>query len=243
MTGNPTRKDLRKAARDPRPDVRAALGRALSLRAADAPEKPFALGKNWLQDPSPKVRCTTLGFLPALAESHGDEVVALLAPLGADSDREVRAALAALPPAEVAAQVRAGQEVQLTVDGQQVTLAPDEIQVEAKAREGFAVAEEAGYLVALDTHLTEELLQEGRARDVVRRIQTLRKDAGFRIEDRITTYWQGGPLASRLFQEWGDYIQRETLSEKLVEEKPPAESTQATIKLEGESLTLGVLRT
>jgi hypothetical protein len=55
----------------------------------------FVLGKNWLQDPSPKVRCTALGFLPALSESHGDEIVALLAPLGADSDREVRAALAA----------------------------------------------------------------------------------------------------------------------------------------------------
>jgi len=155
---------------------------------------------------------------------------------------KVRAALAVLPPGEVAARVQAGQELQLSVDGQEILLSPEDIQVEAKAREGLAVAEEAGYLVALDTHLTEELVQEGHARDVVRRIQTLRKDAGFRIEDRIVTYWQGGPLATRLFKYWGDYVQRETLSETLLEEEPPLESTQTSIKLDDEPLTLGVQR-
>jgi hypothetical protein len=93
-TAAPTGKDLRKFARDPRPDVRAALTLALSLRAKDAPDTLFNLGKPWLQDPSPRVRCTVLGFLPALAESYGEEIVTLLAPLGAEADREVRAALA-----------------------------------------------------------------------------------------------------------------------------------------------------
>lgn len=155
---------------------------------------------------------------------------------------KVRAALARLDPAEVAARVQAGEPLTLQVDGEDVMLQPEELQVQVAPREGLEVAEEAGYLVALDTRLTEELLQEGHARDVVRRIQTLRKDAGFRIEDRIVTYWQGGPTARQVFGAWGDYIARETLSLSLVEAELPEGSAQATLNLGREPLTLGLVR-
>ncbi|MGC8837773.1 MAG: isoleucine--tRNA ligase [Anaerolineae bacterium] len=155
---------------------------------------------------------------------------------------KVRGALARLDPAGVAVRVQAGEPLTLQVDGQDVVLQPEELQVRVTPREGLAVVEEAGYLVALDTRLTEELLLEGHARDVVRRIQTLRKDAGFRIEDRIATYWQGGPTAQRVFATWGDYIARETLSVSLLEATPPPESAQATLNLGREPLTLGVVR-
>ncbi|NLE77577.1 MAG: class I tRNA ligase family protein, partial [Chloroflexi bacterium] len=154
---------------------------------------------------------------------------------------KVRAALAAWPAAEVAALVQNGQPVELTVEGETVTLAPEELQVQSRAKEGYAAVEEGGYLVALDRTLTEELIQEGRAREVVRRIQTLRKEANFRIEDRIQTTWQGGPLAEALFAAWGGYIQRETLTERLQSGAPPAGSAQATFDLDGEGLTVAVV--
>ncbi|MGQ9584118.1 MAG: isoleucine--tRNA ligase [Anaerolineae bacterium] len=154
---------------------------------------------------------------------------------------KARAALAALSPSEVAARVGTGEPVELTVEGQKVRLTPEEVQVEMHPREGFAVAEEAGCLVALDTRLTDELIQEGRAREVVRQIQTLRKEAGFRIEDRIVTYWQGGPLSTQLFARWGNYIQRETLTETLAPQPPPLGSTRTCLQLDGEALTLAVL--
>ncbi|MBC7225079.1 MAG: class I tRNA ligase family protein, partial [Anaerolineae bacterium] len=155
---------------------------------------------------------------------------------------KVREALAQMDQAKVAAQVQAGKPVTVQVDGQEVALQPEELQVRTSPREGLAVVEEAGYLVALDTRLTDALLQEGRARDVVRRIQTLRKDAGFRIEDRIVTYWQGGPVARDVFAAWGDYIARETLSVALEEGEAPEGSAVARLDLAGEEVTLAVVR-
>lgn len=155
---------------------------------------------------------------------------------------KVREALAQMDQARVAAQVQAGEPVTVVVDGEEITLQPEELQVRTSPQEGLTVVEEAGYLVALDTHLTDALLQEGRARDVVRRIQTLRKDAGFRIEDRIVTYWQGGPVAREVFATWGEYIARETLSIALEEGEAPEGSAVATLNLAGEDATLAIVR-
>ncbi len=59
------------------------------------------------------------------------------------------------------------------MDGQTFEVTPEEVEVKQKSAEGFAIAEESGYLAAVDTRLTEELLMEGLAREVVRRVQTL----------------------------------------------------------------------
>ena len=88
-----TQKDLRKPAGDARPDVRAALGRTLFTIANADPEKLLNLGTTWIMQTSPKLRHTALVFIPALASHFGARIVGLLGPLGADEDRDVRAAL------------------------------------------------------------------------------------------------------------------------------------------------------
>ena len=88
-----TPKDLRKPANDPRQDVRNSLGRVLLLAGQKAPAKLYELGTPWLRNTAPKPRYTALIFVPTLAESHGQQLVELLTPLGSDPDREVRAAL------------------------------------------------------------------------------------------------------------------------------------------------------
>ena len=155
----------------------------------------------------------------------------------------VRAALAALEPYAAAHAVHAGQSLTLTVEGQAVVLAPEEVLIQVQPREGFAVQAEGGVVVALDTHLTPELAIEGQAREIVRRIQTLRKDAGFELTDRIeTTYHATGDVA-RTFEAWADYIKAETLGVTLLPSDTPAGEKVESFKLDGQPLTLAVKRT
>ncbi|MBU0512574.1 MAG: hypothetical protein KKD28_04745 [Chloroflexi bacterium] len=91
---NTTQKDLRRPGSDPRPDVRTALGRSLFEAWEVDPERLLNLGTAWLAQPSPKLRHSALIFIPALAPTYGQHIVDLLEPMGADEDRDVRAALA-----------------------------------------------------------------------------------------------------------------------------------------------------
>jgi isoleucyl-tRNA synthetase len=154
----------------------------------------------------------------------------------------LRAALSAASPAAVVQQVQAGLPVTLTVDGEEVELTPDEVLIRTHPAAGLAVATDKGITVAVDTAITPALRTEGLARELVRRIQVMRKDAGFNIEDRITTYGQAeGELAVAL-ADWADYIKAETLSVALVEGPPPPEAYTETHTLEGTSITVGVQR-
>ena len=154
----------------------------------------------------------------------------------------IRAALANLDAAELAQRLRSGEDITLQVEGQTVELLPEELEVRSEAREGYAAAEEAGYLAAVSTTLDEGLIQEGLARELVRRIQIMRKEAGFRIEDRIITYYQASPALREVLEALGQYIKGETLSTELVEAEPPAAARAQTFEIEGEEITLGLIR-
>jgi len=155
---------------------------------------------------------------------------------------QVRSALAALDPGEVAQTVASDAPVRLEVNGQTVELAPAEILVTTHPVEGLAVAADKLATVAVDANITPELKAEGLAREVVRRVQAMRKDAGFDIADRITTYYQAGAELSEVFQRWQDYIMAETLSTALVAGGAPSGAYTETQKVEGVSLELGVQR-
>jgi len=121
-------------------------------------------------------------------------------------------------------------------------LAPDEVQVSLTPRPGYAAAEGDGLTVALETTLTPELLSEGRARDIVHRIQTMRKEAGYRVEDRIVTYYQGDAALEAAIREHADYVAGETLSRALHQGSPPPEAYRWEGRIDGLRLTLGVQR-
>jgi len=146
--------------------------------------------------------------------------------------------------------LKAGQPVTVTVEGTAYEITPEECQVIQNATAGYSVGEEKGYLAALDVRLTPELVQEGLAREVVRRIQTLRKDADFDISDQIeVVYEAGGNLASAITQ-FADYIKGETLAKSLVAGKVengfykgeylPNDDPKKDDSIKGESLVLGV---
>ncbi|MBN1889975.1 MAG: isoleucine--tRNA ligase [Thermoflexales bacterium] len=154
----------------------------------------------------------------------------------------LRAALSALDPVTAAHTLRAGQALQLTLDGQPVELLPDEVLVQATPREGLAVQAEGGVVVALDIHLTPALVAEGLAREIVRRIQTMRKDAGFDLADRIETSYQAEGELAQAIEQWADYIQAETLSLNLEASPAPAGEKVESFKLDGQPVMLGVKR-
>jgi isoleucyl-tRNA synthetase len=109
-------------------------------------------------------------------------------------------------------------ELQFDVNGQVMVLEikQDDVLIESSSPEGFAVAEEGGYVVALNTELTPELVSEGLARDLVRNVQDARKDAGLEISDHIRLYLiMPVELADRL-RPYQEYLQTETLAVNLI---------------------------
>jgi len=155
---------------------------------------------------------------------------------------KVRSALADADPNAAALAVQAGLPIELQVEGQQVVLSAEEILVQTQPVEGLAVAADKLMTVAVDANISPDLRTEGLAREVVRRVQAMRKDAGFDIADRIiTTYQASGELVGALLT-WSDYIKAETLSISLVDGEPPDDAYQETHTLDGEKLLLGVKR-
>ncbi|MEX2246209.1 MAG: isoleucine--tRNA ligase [Dehalococcoidia bacterium] len=155
--------------------------------------------------------------------------------------QEIAKALASMPDgdrAALVAEVQAGRSVE--VAGK--TLAPEELLVTAHEREGFASAEDGGVVAIVSTELTAELEQEGLAREVVHRIQNLRKDAGFEIADRIRTHFSGDEGLRTAMEGYGDYVRQETLSVELVEGEAPAGAHGEAASIDGREVTLAVAR-
>jgi isoleucyl-tRNA synthetase len=174
--------------------------------------------------------------LRLVGRKYGKLVPALTAALRELAGDEARRAARA---------VEEGSTVTLAVDGQALELLPEELLVESSSPEGYAVAEDTGMLVALDTTLTPELTAEGLARELVRNIQDARKEAGFAISDRIVVYLEGADGDSEVegtLRAWGDYVREETLADDLVLTQPPASAHSVTLDLEDRSLTIGVVR-
>jgi isoleucyl-tRNA synthetase len=154
----------------------------------------------------------------------------------------IRAALTALDPLPAVQRLRAGLPLRLDVEGQGIELAPEEVLVREESREGLAVASERGVTVAVDVVLTPELAAEGLAREVVRRIQNLRKEAAFNLDDRIvTTYQAEGELAEAI-EVWQDFIAAETLSVKLQAGPPEEDIAVGEDRVDGYALRLGIRR-
>ena len=109
-------------------------------------------------------------------------------------------------------------------------------------RDGFAAVVEGGHAVAVSTVITPDLEAEGLAREVVRRLQDMRREAGFDLSDRITTWYAGSPAVDEVMVSHGGYIGAETLSTELVPGEPPAYAHREEHDLEGTKVTLGVRR-
>ena len=108
--------------------------------------------------------------------------------------------------------------------------------------EGYVTSSEGGYSVAVPTAISAELLAEGLAREIVHRLQTMRRSAGFDIADHIVTYYQGGSYVRQVVSAFAGYIKQETLSRELVEGVPSEGVFTESYRLGGYDMALGVSR-
>jgi isoleucyl-tRNA synthetase len=108
-----------------------------------------------------------------------------------------------------------GEKVPIHVNGETFELTSEDVQVERTVHEGLVAANENQITIALDTHLTEDLLIEGLARELVNKINTMRREAGFNVTDRIDVKLETTPQVQLCYVHFREYIHNETLAIKV----------------------------
>ena len=152
----------------------------------------------------------------------------------------VRQALLNLEPEAAARALLEGKPIEVTADGEVLAILPDEVEVRVQAKSGYAVAADGAYLAALVTDLTPELVQEGLAREFVRRVQDLRKTAELDISDRIILYVAATDNLKAAIQVFKPYIQGETLATELSFAPAPPETVIISDEFDGERVSIGL---
>jgi isoleucyl-tRNA synthetase len=117
-------------------------------------------------------------------------------------------------------------EIALVISGKSIILSLEDVEISSQDIPGWLVANANGITVALDITLTEELKNEGIARELVNRIQNLRKDSGFEVTDKIKVHLQPNAVLIKAIQENENYIKSETLTETLAFEDAITSGTE-----------------
>lgn len=107
-------------------------------------------------------------------------------------------------------------------------------------KNGYPAITEGDIIVAIDTEISPELAAEGMAREIVHRLQTMRKSAGFEIADYIVTFYEGDDYIGQVMRDFSDYIKQETLSHQLIAGSPEPGAFAESVKLGGHAMKLGV---
>ncbi|MFN8533439.1 MAG: isoleucine--tRNA ligase [Dehalococcoidia bacterium] len=152
--------------------------------------------------------------------------------------QDVAQGLAALDPAHAVQVWQGGGTV--TVVGHPV--GAGDVTIAAVQRPGVVAAEEDGYVVGIATALTPELIAEGQAREIVHLIQTMRRNAGFEIADRIETAVEASPTLAAVVERFGDYIAGETLSAAIVPSAGQDGAYREEHDVDGEPIAIAVRR-
>lgn len=153
---------------------------------------------------------------------------------------EIRKQVLALDIEKTAAALLSGKTVKLKIDGELLEILPEEVEVRIQAKSGYSVASEGAYVAALVTDLTPELIEEGLAREFVRRLQDLRKTADLDIADRIRVVYSASDLLSRAVLTFNTYIMTETLAVALDSGEVPELWVQIEDEFDGEHVCIAL---
>ena len=107
---------------------------------------------------------------------------------------------------------------------------------------GYSIASDGRHTVAISTELTPELAAEGISREIVRRLQNMRRAANFDVADYITTYYQAEESIERVIAAFGDYIKQETLSRELIADFPPNGAYTEKYRISNSDVLLAIKR-
>ncbi len=152
------------------------------------------------------------------------------------------AALAATFDQEKIAQIEAAAETILEVNGDQITVTPADFEITSEDMPGWLVASEGKLTVALDITITDELRNEGVARELVNRIQNIRKDSGFEVVDRVKVEIESTEAVERSVAEFAEYIAAQTLAVDIKVSSTPAGDFVVESELDEAPLKIAVTK-
>ena len=155
----------------------------------------------------------------------------------------IRGAVLALDADKSAQQLLNGESIVVVVEGEEVEILPSEVEVLISPLKGFTAAAEGAYVAALVTDIDPDLLNEGLANEVVRRVQELRKQADFSVDDRINLQYSGSSVLLDAIREHQDHIAAETLSLSMELVDDPLGTMSATFRFQDQELILAISKT
>jgi len=196
------------------------------------PDRGLAFGPELLQLVADEINVKRVTIVDDQSELIERRVKPLLPKIG----KRLGASIPAVMAAARSGDVSFGADGSVSLAG--VTLAPDEVEIQATPRPGTAVAENDGLVVVLDTELTPDLVAEGDARELQRAIQDLRKEAALELDDRIDLWVEGLPDA--VGRHLGTVV-TETLA-AIATGEPPTDATRATVELDAGAVTIALRR-
>ncbi|MDA0377896.1 MAG: isoleucine--tRNA ligase [Bacteroidetes bacterium] len=153
--------------------------------------------------------------------------------------KDATAAIRELSDTQIDAFIDAGS-LTLDLSGEAVTLGSEDIEIVSEGVEGWLVGQEDRVTVALDTAITDELRKEGLAREVVNRIQNMRKEADYEVTDRIRATYKGGSGLVSAIGDHASWIRNETLCLELEPSENPAGDLVSEFDINSEELTIGI---
>ena len=151
---------------------------------------------------------------------------------------DIRAALSSLNGTAAKSELDSTGKLTLNLPSGTVELTAEDLLIETSQKEGFYTVSDKGVIVSIDTVLTPELIAEGVARELISKIQTMRKEAGFNVTDHITVKLAGEEKILDIAQKMCDDITKDTLADSLTLGEP--EGFTKDWDINGEKLTIGI---
>lgn len=151
---------------------------------------------------------------------------------------EVKAALAVINGHAAKAELESTGKLKLTLKSGEVELLPEDVDITMSQTEGFATQRYGNVTIALETTLSQELIEEGFVREIISKLQTMRKENGFQVVDHITVYAAGNDKLVDIMSRNEDFLKKVVLADKVV-----YGSTEGFVKewnINGEDITLAV---
>ncbi len=151
---------------------------------------------------------------------------------------KIKEYLANADGSEIVPKLRNGETITFNIDGTDVTLAESDVLIEVTEKSGFVTEADAKLAVVLDTNLTPELIEEGFVREVVSKVQTMRKEAGFEVMDRIRIGCKGNDKIAELITRNEDSIKKDVLANEFTKDAVSGYVKEWNVN--GETVTLSV---
>lgn len=155
--------------------------------------------------------------------------------------KAVAAAITAMSQQEIARLEREGS-VQLTIDGGEITVELPDVEIHSEDIPGWLVANEGNVTVALEVEITDELRKEGVARDLVNRIQNIRKSRGYDITDRIRVVVEPSEFTAGALEDFKDYIASQVLAAEVTADAVDTPAEDEILDIDGTTVNVKITK-